>query len=151
MWLWPSGKRLLSIIEIYGMCCVCNRNGSNLCSSGLHGWVSGKNNVSDIFNLPLKLTFALVYDISYNFSIHLQVVKLSQVVKQVDIVVTATGNKSVVTREHMDKMKNGCIVCNMGHSNTEVDVMSLKTQDLTWEKVRTQVSMPYNKTTWNIH
>jgi len=67
------------------------------------------------------------------------VVKLSQVVKQVDIVVTATGNKSVVTREHMDKMKNGCIVCNMGHSNTEVDVMSLKTQDLTWEKVRTQV------------
>ena len=60
--------------------------------------------------------------------------------KQVDIVVTATGNKSVVTREHMDKMKNGCIVCNMGHSNTEIDVMSLKTQDLTWEKVRTQVN-----------
>ena len=32
------------------------------------------------------------------------VVKLSQVIKQVDIVVTATGNKSVVTREHMDKV-----------------------------------------------
>ena len=92
-----------------------------------------------------KLIFTLVYDISYNFSIHLQVVKLSQVVKQVDIVVTATGNKSVVTREHMDKMKNGCIVCNMGHSNTEVDVMSLKTQDLTWEKVRTQVNKLQNK------
>ena len=60
--------------------------------------------------------------------------------KNVDIVVTATGNKSVVTREHMEKMKNGCIVCNMGHSNTEIDVMSLKTQDLTWEKVRTQVA-----------
>lgn len=45
----------------------------------------------------------------------------------------------MVTRDHMDKMKNGCIVCNMGHSNTEIDVMSLKTQDLTWEKVRTQV------------
>ena len=67
------------------------------------------------------------------------VVKLSQVVKQVDIVVTATGNKCVVTREHMDKMKNGCIVCNMGHSNIEIDVMSLKTQNLTWEKVRSQV------------
>ena len=66
-------------------------------------------------------------------------VKLSQVVKSVDIVITATGNKSVVTREHMDKMKNGCIVCNMGHSNTEIDIMALKTQDLTWEKVRTQV------------
>lgn len=61
--------------------------------------------------------------------------------KNVDIVVTATGNKSVVTREHMEKMKNGCIVCNMGHSNTEIDVMSLKTQDLTWEKVRTQVTI----------
>ena len=70
-----------------------------------------------------------------------QVVKLSQVVKSVDIVITATGNKSVVTREHMDKMKNGCIVCNMGHSNTEIDIMALKTQDLTWEKVRTQVTI----------
>ena len=61
------------------------------------------------------------------------------VIKTVDIVVTASGNKGIVTREHMDKMKNGCIVCNMGHSNTEIDVMSLRTQDLTWEKVRTQV------------
>jgi adenosylhomocysteinase len=60
----------------------------------------------------------------------------------VDIVITATGNKNVVTRDNMDKMKNGCIVCNMGHSNTEVDVLSLKTQDLTWEKVRSQVSIP---------
>ena len=68
-----------------------------------------------------------------------KVVKLSDVVKQVDIVITATGNKTVVTREHMDKLKNGAIVCNMGHSNTEIDVMALKTQDLTWEKVRTQV------------
>ncbi len=68
-----------------------------------------------------------------------QVVKLSEVVKHVDIVVTATGNKGVVTREQMDKLKNGAIVCNMGHSNTEIDVLSLKTQDLTWEKVRTQV------------
>ena len=55
--------------------------------------------------------------------------------KHVDIVVTASGNKGVVTREHMDKLKNGAIVCNMGHSNTEIDVNSLKTQDLTWEKV----------------
>merc|ERR1711953_356424 len=68
-----------------------------------------------------------------------QVVKLDVVIKTVDIVVTASGNKGIVTREHMDKMKNGCIVCNMGHSNTENDVMSLRTQDLTWEKVRTQV------------
>ncbi|GLH11646.1 Adenosylhomocysteinase [Gryllus bimaculatus] len=68
-----------------------------------------------------------------------RVVKLNEVIRNVDIVITATGNKNVVTREHMDKMKNGCIVCNMGHSNTEIDVNSLRTPDLTWEKVRSQV------------
>ena len=31
----------------------------------------------------------------------------------------------MVTREHLDRMKNGCIVCNMGHSNTEIDVVSV--------------------------
>lgn len=49
--------------------------------------------------------------------------KLNEVIRNVDIVITATGNKNVVTREHMDKMKNGCVVCNMGHSNTEIDVV----------------------------
>lgn len=53
-----------------------------------------------------------------------RVIKLSEVIRQVDILITATGNRSVVTREHMDKMKNGAIVCNMGHSNTEIDVVS---------------------------
>ena len=37
---------------------------------------------------------------------------------------TFAGNKNVVTREQLDRMKNGCIVCNMGHSNTEIDVVS---------------------------
>ena len=54
-----------------------------------------------------------------------RVVKLNEVIRNVDIVVTATGNKNVVTREHMDKMKNGCVVCNMGHSNTEIDVVCI--------------------------
>lgn len=65
-----------------------------------------------------------------------RVVKISEVIKCVDVLVTATGNKNVVTREHIDKLKNGCIVCNMGHSNTEIDVQSLRTPELTWEKVR---------------
>jgi len=52
-----------------------------------------------------------------------RVIKLNEVVRSVDIVITATGNKNVVTREFMDKMKNGCIVCNIGHSNTEIDVV----------------------------
>lgn len=52
-----------------------------------------------------------------------RVVRLNEVIRIVDIVVTATGNKNVVTREHMDKMRSGCILCNMGHSNTEIDVV----------------------------
>lgn len=52
-----------------------------------------------------------------------RVVTLDEVLSTVDIVITATGNKNVVKREHMDRMKNGCIVCNMGHSNTEIDVV----------------------------
>ncbi|XP_022659435.1 S-adenosylhomocysteine hydrolase-like protein 1 isoform X7 [Varroa destructor] len=68
-----------------------------------------------------------------------RVVKISEVIRNVDMLVTATGNKNVVTREHIDKLKNGCIVCNMGHSNTEIDVQSLRTPELTWEKVRSQV------------
>ena len=66
-----------------------------------------------------------------------------QVMKHVDIVVTASGNKGVVTREHMDKLKNGAIVCNMGHSNTEIDVMSLKTQVSINQSLYTTLSMLY--------
>lgn len=54
---------------------------------------------------------------------------MNEIIRSVDIVITTTGNKSVVTREHMEKMKNGCIVCNMGHSNTEIDVVSHLTDD----------------------
>uniref|UniRef100_A0A4W5KE68 S-adenosyl-L-homocysteine hydrolase NAD binding domain-containing protein n=1 Tax=Hucho hucho TaxID=62062 RepID=A0A4W5KE68_9TELE len=68
-----------------------------------------------------------------------RLVKLNEVIRQVDLVITCTGNKNVVAREYLDRMKNGCIVCNMGHSNTEIDVVSLRTPELTWEKVRSQV------------
>ncbi|KAK4305781.1 hypothetical protein Pmani_022340 [Petrolisthes manimaculis] len=67
-----------------------------------------------------------------------RVMKLSEVIRQVDILVTATGNKNVVTRDHMDKMKNGAIVCNMGHSNTEIDVTSIRTEDLKWKTIKRQ-------------
>ena len=45
-----------------------------------------------------------------------QVVKLDAVIKKVDIVITASGNKSVVTRAHMDNMKTGCIGKEIGYS-----------------------------------
>uniref|UniRef100_A0A671P7T4 Adenosylhomocysteinase 2-like n=1 Tax=Sinocyclocheilus anshuiensis TaxID=1608454 RepID=A0A671P7T4_9TELE len=65
--------------------------------------------------------------------------KLGDVVRQVDMVITCTGNKNIVVREHMDLMKNGCVVCNMGRSNTEIDVSSLRTPELVWQHVRAQV------------
>ena len=65
-----------------------------------------------------------------------RVVRVEEVCAKVDLVVTATGNKKVVSREHMEKMKNGTILVNMGHANTEIDVLSLKSPNITWEKVR---------------
>ncbi|XP_041853137.1 S-adenosylhomocysteine hydrolase-like protein 1 isoform X2 [Melanotaenia boesemani] len=68
-----------------------------------------------------------------------RVVTVSEVITQVDIVITCTGNKNVLGREHFDKMKSGCLICNMGHSNTEMDLASLHTAELKWEQVRTHV------------
>ncbi|KAJ0029259.1 hypothetical protein NQD34_004256 [Periophthalmus magnuspinnatus] len=68
-----------------------------------------------------------------------KVIKLGEVVRQVDMIITCTGNKNVVMRKHLDRMKNSCIVCNMGHSNTEIDLASLRTPELKWVRVRPHV------------
>jgi len=68
-----------------------------------------------------------------------RVVKIENILKSIDILITCTGNKHVVRREHLDRIKTGCILANMGHSNLEIDVASLRTHDLTWEKVRPNV------------
>jgi adenosylhomocysteinase len=52
-----------------------------------------------------------------------RVVRLEEIIRQVDIIVTASGSKNTVTRDLLDKLKNGAIVCNMGHSNTEIDMV----------------------------
>ena len=51
------------------------------------------------------------------------VVLVEQVIDKMDVVITATGNKNVITRSHMDRMKNAAVLCNMGHSNLEIDVV----------------------------
>lgn len=68
-----------------------------------------------------------------------RVVRLEEIASSIDVVITATGNKRLVTRALMDKMKTGAVLCNMGHSDNEIDVASLRTPDLTWERVRTHV------------
>jgi len=66
-----------------------------------------------------------------------RVVRLDDVVDQADIFVTATGNKDIITYEHMARMKNQAIVCNIGHFDNEIQVNSLK--DLEWIEIKPQV------------
>ncbi|KTD71095.1 adenosylhomocysteinase [Legionella steelei] len=66
-----------------------------------------------------------------------RVVTLDDVAEQVDIVVTATGNYHVVTHEHMKRMRNQAILCNIGHFDSEIDVHSLKKYQ--WENIKPQV------------
>jgi adenosylhomocysteinase len=66
-----------------------------------------------------------------------RVVHFDEVCDQVDIVVTATGNYHVVTGEHMDRMKNEAIVCNIGHFDNEIDVEYLKKYE--WDNIKPQV------------
>jgi adenosylhomocysteinase len=55
-----------------------------------------------------------------------QVARVEDVVETADIFITATGNKNVITVEHMAKMKNNAIVGNIGHFDNEIDMMSLQ-------------------------
>ncbi|GAB4347176.1 MAG: hypothetical protein Kow0089_24720 [Desulfobulbaceae bacterium] len=54
-----------------------------------------------------------------------------------DIFVTATGNVKVITRAHMDVMKDEAIVCNIGHFDSEIDIAGIR--DLEWENIKPQV------------
>ncbi|MAZ77866.1 MAG: adenosylhomocysteinase [Legionellaceae bacterium] len=66
------------------------------------------------------------------------VVTMDDVADKVDIVVTATGNESVVTYEHMAKMKDQAIVCNIGHFDSEIEVAKLR-EKCEWENIKPQV------------
>jgi adenosylhomocysteinase len=57
--------------------------------------------------------------------------------KDADIYVTATGNKDVITVEHMRGMKNNAIVCNIGHFDSEIQVAGLK--NFKWDEIKPQV------------
>ncbi|MDP3704744.1 MAG: adenosylhomocysteinase [Legionellaceae bacterium] len=66
-----------------------------------------------------------------------RVVTLNDVASDVDIVVTATGNLHVVTHDHMMRMKNQAILCNIGHFDSEIDIQSLRQHE--WENIKPQV------------
>ncbi len=66
-----------------------------------------------------------------------KVVTLDEAAPFGDIFVTATGNLRVIAREHMDRMKDQSIVCNIGHFDSEIDIASIR--DLEWENIKPQV------------
>ena len=65
-----------------------------------------------------------------------RVMEMSDAVKEGDIYVTLTGNKHVIRMEHMDKMKEGAIVCNSGHFDVEIDTKELRKNAKTVRTVR---------------
>ena len=66
-----------------------------------------------------------------------RVVTMEYAADKADIFVTATGNVDVITRAHMEQMKNNAIVCNIGHFDTEIDVAGIR--DCVWENIKPQV------------
>jgi adenosylhomocysteinase len=66
-----------------------------------------------------------------------RVVTMDYACDKADIFVTATGNIDVITHEHMKRMKNNAIVCNIGHFDNEIDVAALK--QYKWENIKPQV------------
>jgi len=66
-----------------------------------------------------------------------RVVTMDYAADKADIFVTATGNFHVITHEHMKKMKDQAIVCNIGHFDNEIDVAGLK--QCKWENIKPQV------------
>jgi adenosylhomocysteinase len=66
-----------------------------------------------------------------------EVQTLDDVADRADIYVTATGNKDVITVEHMRRMKNNAIVCNIGHFDSEIQISGLR--NYKWDEIKPQV------------
>ena len=66
-----------------------------------------------------------------------RVVTMDEICALADIFVTTTGNVSVITHDHMARMKNQAIVCNIGHFDSEIEVANLK--QYRWENIKPQV------------
>jgi len=66
-----------------------------------------------------------------------KVVTMEEAAPVGDIFVTCTGNLEVITRGHMDRMKDQTIVCNIGHFDSEIDIAGIR--DLEWENIKPQV------------
>jgi adenosylhomocysteinase len=67
-----------------------------------------------------------------------RIVTMDYAADKADIFVTATGNKSVITYDHMARMKDQSIVCNIGHFDNEIDVAIIEAK-CQWDEIKPQV------------
>jgi adenosylhomocysteinase len=71
-----------------------------------------------------------------------EVAPIEDVVSEIDIFVTATGNFNIIMLEHMEKMKHQAVVCNIGHFDNEIDVVSLDNRaGIKKDEIKPQVDM----------
>ncbi len=69
-----------------------------------------------------------------------QVMKMDNAIKESDIIVTATGNKNIISERHFKAMKNNAIVCNIGHFDNEIDMAWLnKNHGASKDEIKPQV------------
>ena len=66
-----------------------------------------------------------------------EVVTMEQAAPKADIFVTATGNKDVITVDHMRDMKDRAVVCNIGHFDSEIQISGLN--NMVWDEIKPQV------------
>ena len=76
-------------------------------------------------------------DLALQAAMGYEVVTMEQAAPKADIFVTATGNRDVITIDHMREMKDRAIVCNIGHFDNEIQVAALN--NYPWSEVKPQV------------
>jgi adenosylhomocysteinase len=75
-----------------------------------------------------------------------EVVRIEDVIDKIDIFITATGNKGIITADHMSKMKNNAIVGNIGHFDNEIETEKIKNVP---NVTRTNIKPQVDKFTWD--
>jgi adenosylhomocysteinase len=78
-----------------------------------------------------------------------EVTTLEDALEEADIVITTTGNKDIVTLDHMKAMKDGCIVANIGHFDNEIEMAKLEKAAADGKVTRTNIKPQFDKWTFN--
>ncbi len=68
-----------------------------------------------------------------------RVMPLSEAAKQSDFIITATGDKHVIDKAHLDVMKDGCVLANSGHFNVEINIPALEAMSVSKQRPRPSV------------